>query len=63
MEFYENRSRAPFKGFVLIWHAWKHWRARRKTQRVLQHLSNEQLKDIGLSRSDVADPLDKTWPR
>ncbi|MRS15353.1 DUF1127 domain-containing protein [Enterobacteriaceae bacterium RIT691] len=52
MEFYENRATAPFKIFVLIGRWMKQsWRAE-KTRRALDKLSDEQLKDIGMRRSD-----------
>ncbi|WP_330982154.1 MULTISPECIES: DUF1127 domain-containing protein [Enterobacterales] len=52
MEFYENRAKAPFQIFVLMGRWVKQsWRAR-QTRRVLDKLSDEQLKDIGLRRND-----------
>ncbi|MBB1198953.1 DUF1127 domain-containing protein [Enterobacteriaceae bacterium 89] len=52
MEFYENRAKKPFFFFVLVGRWMKQeWRAYR-TRRVLDRLSDEQLKDVGLRRSD-----------
>ncbi len=52
MEFYENRAKAPFHIFVLAgrWmrQTWRVWR----TRQVLDRLSDEQLKDVGLRRDD-----------
>ncbi len=52
MEFYENRAKKPFYVFVQIgrWlqHEWKIY----QTRRVLDKLSDAQLKDIGLRRDD-----------
>lgn len=52
MEFYENRAKAPFQIFVLMgrWvkQTWRAW----QTRRVLERLSDEQLKDVGLRRSE-----------
>ena len=52
MEFYENRSRRPFIGFVLLARAVRKWYLRRCTRRVLDRMSDAQLKDVGLSRDD-----------
>lgn len=54
MEFYENRARRPFYIFVLIWQAWKKWAVRRQTRRLLQRLSDAELRDIGLNRHDIS---------
>lgn len=53
MEFFENRPKRPFIGFVLIWRAFKQWRRRVKTQRILSQMSEAQLRDVGLKRDDV----------
>ena len=53
MEFYENRAKRPFFVFVLIWRAWKKWYALRQTRRLLRRLSDDELRDIGLNRSDI----------
>ncbi|HCT7896979.1 TPA: DUF1127 domain-containing protein [Enterobacter cloacae] len=50
MEFYENRSKRPFIVFVWIGNNW--YRINR-TRRILSQMSDEQLKDVGLSRYDV----------
>ncbi|MDX6021617.1 DUF1127 domain-containing protein [Scandinavium sp. V105_16] len=52
MEFHENRAKAPFQIFVLMgrW-ALQSWRVR-QTRRMLDRLSDEQLKDVGLRRDD-----------
>ncbi|WP_071886690.1 DUF1127 domain-containing protein [[Enterobacter] lignolyticus] len=52
MEFYENRAKKPFIGFVLLWQAFKKWRRQAATRRALDQLSDAQLKDIGITRSD-----------
>lgn len=52
MEFYENRSKRPFIGFVLLARAWRKWYQRRCARRTLDRLSDEQLKDVGLRRED-----------
>lgn len=52
MEYHENRAKAPFQIFVLI----GRWMAQTvrawQTRRVLDRLSDEQLKDVGLRRDD-----------
>lgn len=50
MEFHENRARQPFIGFVLLVRFIKKWWLQEQTRRVLQQMSDEQLKDIGLRR-------------
>ena len=41
MEFHENKAKQPFIGFVLIWRAYKAWRLRAQTRRLLQQMSDE----------------------
>lgn len=53
MEFHENKAKQPFIGFVLIWRAYKAWRRQAQTRRILQCMSDERLKDIGLRRDQV----------
>lgn len=53
MEFYENRAKWPFIGFVILWRAIKRWYLRVQTQRILQGMSDERLRDVGLRREDV----------
>ncbi|EKY3196637.1 DUF1127 domain-containing protein [Cronobacter turicensis] len=53
MEFHENRPRRPFIGFILIWHAWKAWRLRAQTRKVLSRMNEAQLRDVGLRRDDT----------
>ncbi len=55
MEFYENRARRPFIGFVLLWRWMKKVWLRHQTARILSRLSDHQLRDIGLRRSDIGD--------
>ena len=50
MEFYENRSKRPFVVFVWIAKTLRNWY---RTRRILSQMSDEQLKDVGLSRYDV----------
>lgn len=52
MEFYENRAKRPFVVFVWLWQALKRSYRLHRTRRVLQAMSDEQLKDMGLSRND-----------
>ncbi|WP_225567298.1 DUF1127 domain-containing protein [Escherichia whittamii] len=40
-------------GFVQLWQAVRSWCLNRQTRRVLQQMSDERLKDIGLRREDV----------
>jgi len=54
MEFFENRPRRPFSGFVLLWRSVRRWHLLAKTRRELRRLSDEQLKDMGLRRSDIS---------
>ncbi|EHM51625.1 MAG: DUF1127 domain-containing protein [Yokenella regensburgei] len=53
MEFHENRARAPWMGFTLLGRAIARWWRVGRTRRALSRLSDEQLKDIGISRHDV----------
>ncbi|SFR09102.1 MULTISPECIES: DUF1127 domain-containing protein [unclassified Enterobacter] len=53
MEFFENRPKRPFIGFVLIWRAFKKWRHQVQTRRILSRMSEAQLRDVGLNRDDV----------
>ena len=55
MEFHENRARQPFIGFVLLVRFIKKWWLQEQTRRVLQQMSDEQLKDIGLRRDQIPD--------
>lgn len=52
MEFHENKAKAPFIGLVQLWQAVRRWR-QMQTRRVLQQMSDERLRDIGLRREDV----------
>ncbi len=58
MEFDQNRAAKPFSVTLLdIFrggvHAIKRWHARRETREILSHLSDAQLRDIGLTRQDI----------
>lgn len=53
MEFHENHAKQPFVGFVQIWQVIKRWRLRAQTRRVLQQMSDERLRDVGLRRDLV----------
>jgi len=53
MEFYENRAKRPFAMFIWIGRAVKKWYRINRTRRILHGMSDEQLKDVGLSRFDV----------
>ncbi|EGF4709581.1 DUF1127 domain-containing protein [Escherichia coli] len=53
MEFHENKAKTPFIRLVQLWHAVRRWRRQMQTRRVLQQMSDERLRDIGLSRVDV----------
>ncbi|MCU6665625.1 MAG: DUF1127 domain-containing protein [Silvania sp.] len=53
MEFNENRARRPFALFIWTGRAVKKWYRINRTRRILSRMSDEQLKDVGLSRFDV----------
>ena len=58
MEFDQNRAAKPFNVTLLdIFRggvrAIKRWQARRETREILSHLSDAQLRDIGLTRQDI----------
>ncbi|MCX5575096.1 DUF1127 domain-containing protein [Enterobacter sp. E-TC7] len=53
MEFYENRSKRPFVVFVWIGKTIRSWYRINRTRRILSQMSDEQLKDVGLSRNDI----------
>ncbi len=44
MEFYENRPRQPFIGFVRLGRALKRWWLRKRACQALRRMSDEQLK-------------------
>ena len=53
MELHENRARQPFIGFLMLLRFIKIWWLQEKTRIVLQQMSDEQLKDIGLRRDQI----------
>ncbi len=53
MEFYENRAKRPFAIFIWTGKAIARWYRINRTRRALGVLSDEHLKDIGLSRADA----------
>ena len=53
MEFYENRSKRPFIVFLWIGKTICRWYRINRTRRILSRMSDEQLKDVGLSRNDI----------
>lgn len=53
MEFHENRAKQPFIVFILIWRAFKKWRLQAQTRRILQQMSDERLRDLGLRRDQI----------
>ena len=53
MEFHENKAKQPCIGFVLIWRAFKKWHLQAQTRRILQQMSDERLKDLGLRRDQI----------
>ncbi|WMY74477.1 DUF1127 domain-containing protein [Buttiauxella selenatireducens] len=54
MGFEENRSHKPFYGFVMIYRYFRQRWLQHQTARVLQGLSKEQLRDIGLTTDDLS---------
>ena len=55
MEFYENKAKTPFIRLVQLWQSMRRWRRQMQTRRVLQQMSDERLRDIGLRREDVVE--------
>ncbi|MEH0886507.1 DUF1127 domain-containing protein [Enterobacter sp. UNJFSC 003] len=53
MEFYAHRSKRPFIAFVWIGKTICNWYRINRTRRILSQMSDEQLKDVGLSRNDI----------
>ena len=53
MEFHENKAKTPFIRLVQLWQAVRSWWLKKQTRRVLQQMSDERLRDIGLRREDV----------
>ena len=53
MEFHEIKAKQPFIGFVLIWRAFNKWHLQAQTRRILQQMSDERLKDLGLRRDQI----------
>ncbi|GME48014.1 MULTISPECIES: DUF1127 domain-containing protein [unclassified Pantoea] len=57
MGYDENCAAKPFAGTPYhlvryLWRSYKCWQLRRETRLILSKLSDSQLKDIGISRSD-----------
>ena len=53
MEFHDHQAKTPLIRLVQLWQAVRRWRRQMQTRRVLQQMSDERLRDIGLSREDV----------
>ncbi|ENT2952095.1 DUF1127 domain-containing protein [Klebsiella aerogenes] len=53
MEFHENRAKQPFIGWVFLARAIRKWWLREQTRKILQRMSDEQLKDVGLRRDQI----------
>lgn len=53
MEFNANRAKRPFVVFIWLWKAIKNAYRIHRTRRILQRMSDEQLKDVGLTRHDI----------
>ncbi|EEZ2365976.1 DUF1127 domain-containing protein [Escherichia coli] len=53
MEFHENKAKTSFIRLVQLWQAVRRWRRQMQARRVLQQMSDERLRDIGLRREDV----------
>ncbi|MBW6086344.1 DUF1127 domain-containing protein [Escherichia coli] len=51
--FTKNKAKTPFIGLVQLWQEVRRWRRQMQTRRVLQQMSDERLRDIGLRREDV----------
>ncbi len=54
MGYEENRPHKPFYGFVMIYQFFRQQWVLRQNARVLQRLSKEQLRDIGLTQDDLS---------
>ncbi|NYK86775.1 DUF1127 domain-containing protein, partial [Salmonella enterica subsp. enterica serovar Typhimurium] len=52
MEFYENRPRQPFIGFVQLRRALKRWWLRKRACQALRRMSDEQLSTCFCLRAD-----------
>lgn len=48
-----KQSKTPFIRLVQLWQAVRRWRRQMQARRVLQQMSDERLRDIGLRREDV----------
>lgn len=48
-----KKAKTPFIRLVQLWQAVRRWRRQMQTRRVLQQMSDERLRDIGLRREDV----------
>lgn len=56
MEFYENRPRQPFIGFVQLRRALKRWWLRKRACQALRRMSDEQLRDwVGKEGCGITD--------
>jgi len=53
MDFFENRHKGPFTGFIFLWRKFQALRLRWQTRKILRALSDEQLKDLGLRREEL----------
>ncbi|WP_410494390.1 DUF1127 domain-containing protein, partial [Escherichia coli] len=48
-----NKAKTLFIRLVQLWQAVRRWRRQMQIRRVLQQMSDERLRDIGLRREDV----------
>ena len=48
-----DSSKRPFIAFVWIVKTLRNWYRINRTRRILSQMSDEQLKDVGLSRNDI----------
>ena len=53
MEFSRTVLKRPFIVFVWIAKTLRNWYRINRTRRILSQMSDEQLKDVGLSRNDI----------
>ena len=57
----EDVSPSILPAFVRGWRVWRTWSIRRRTRRALLDLTEEQLRDIGVSRSEARREVGKSF--
>lgn len=57
----EQSARGGFGVALVLFGRWRAWRRRLQTRQALRHLSDEQLRDIGLSRAQARTEVERPF--